>query len=304
MKWRLEHIPNLTGKRAMVTGSTGSVGRHVCLELARAGAGVVLAAHDEAAGRRTAEEILRQVPKADLDVIRADLSDLISVRAAARYALGRWPTLDILVNNAGVMATPQQRTADGFELQFGVNHLGHFALTGLLLPALDAARVVTVSSYLHHGAKAVPDVDPRQQRSYHRWRAYSVSKLANLLFMLELDRRAQAAGLKLTSVGAHPGHVSATTSHSGPQLGSPDLAAYLLAAVSKVVGQSAKAGALPLLMAATLPTVAGGTYIGPSRLLELRGSPQPVGMSQAAHDHEAAHRLWVRSEQATGVRYL
>lgn len=288
----------------MVTGSTGGVGRHVCLELARAGASVVLAAHDEAAGHRTAEEIRRQVSKADLDVIRVDLSDLHSVRVAAQQALSRWPTIDILVNNAGVMATPQQRTADGFELQFGVNHLGHFALTGMLMPALDAARVVTVSSYLHHGARAVPDGDPRQERPYHRWRAYSVSKLANLLFMLELDRRAQKAGLKLTSVGAHPGHVSASASRSGPQLGSPDLAAYLLAAVTRVLGQSAKAGALPLLMAATLPTIAGGSYLGPSRLLELRGPPQPVGMSQAAHDHEAAHRLWVRSELATGVRYL
>lgn len=304
MRWGADHIPDQSGRLALVTGVTGGLGCHTALELARKGAQVVLAARDTSAAHQVAERIRRQVPDAGLHLLRLDLADLSSVREASRTVLQQWPVIDLLVNNAGVMAPPHRRTADGFELQFGTNHLGHFALTGLLLPALSAARVVTVSSFMHHNAGGVPDVDPRTVRRYRRWSAYSESKLANLMFMLELHRRARAAQLDLVSVAAHPGYASTKLASSGPRLGTPGPAAYLLAGVTQLAGQSAAAGALPILMAATLPKLAGGTYLGPSGFLELRGAPEPVDMARTARDPEAAAALWVRSEEATGVRML
>jgi NAD(P)-dependent dehydrogenase (short-subunit alcohol dehydrogenase family) len=304
MTWRIRQIPDLTGRRALVTGATGGIGFQVCLELARAGASVVLASRDEVATERAAEGIQAKIPAAVLDVLRIDLTDLTSVRAASEYALNRWPVLDILINNAAVMATPHHVTADGFELQFATNHLGPFAFTGLMLPALQNARVVTVSSLMHHNARSVPDFHMHTERRYRRWMTYSESKLANLMFMLELHRRARHAGLGLLSVAAHPGYTSTRLQVTGPQMDGAGLPEYLLLGFSKVIGQSSAAGALPLLMAATLPTIAGGTYIGPSKMLELRGLPQPVGMSRAARDKQAARRLWVMSEAATGVHYL
>jgi NAD(P)-dependent dehydrogenase (short-subunit alcohol dehydrogenase family) len=208
------------------------------------------------------------------------------------------------VNNAGVMATPQRRTVDGFELQLGTNHLGHFALTGLLIPALSHARVVTVSSQMHRIAPRAPLGDPRAKRRYNRWLAYGESKLANLLFMRELDRRARAAGLELTSVAAHPGYSATQLQTSGPQLGGKSLSARVMAAATPLLGQPPAMGALPSLYAATYPQLPGGTYVGPSRLMEMRGAPKLVGMSRAARDDAAAGRLWELSEKATGVTFL
>lgn len=305
MKWSARDIPDQTGHIALVTGVTGGLGFHTALELARSGCEVILTGRDEYAVHDVAEQIRQEVPGAAVPTLHIDLADLSSVRDASELALSRWPSIDLLVNNAGVMGTPPHlRTADGFELQFGVNHLGHFALTGLLLAALQSARVVTVSSFMHNNVKSIPDADPRSEDRQHKWRLYSESKLANLLFMLELHRRSRAAGLNLVSVGAHPGHAATNLTISGPQLGAPDLASYLMIRLTRVFGQSAATGALPILMAATLRTIAGGTYIGPSGFLELRGAPEPVGMSKAARDHKAAAALWVRSEEATGVRFL
>ncbi|MPZ95090.1 MAG: SDR family NAD(P)-dependent oxidoreductase [Propionibacteriales bacterium] len=304
MAWKISHMPDLDGKRAVVTGANAGLGFYTCLHLAKAGASVVLATRNETAGHEAADRIRNDVPGAVLDVVRVDLADLSSVRTAAAVILKQDRPIDMLINNAGVMATPKRLTLDGFELQFGTNHLGHFALTGLLLPALGSARVVTVSSLLHNSVAGVPDRDPREARKYNKWQAYGESKLANLMFMLELDRRAQVAGLELTSVAAHPGYASTRLQRSGPRLGGPSMAAYLLAGLTSVVSQSADAGAWPTLYAATAPKMAGGTYIGPSRLMEMRGRPQPVGMSKAARDRDAARRLWLRSQEATGVSYL
>lgn len=304
MSWRASDMPDLHGRTALVTGVTGGLGHHTALELARAGAHVILTARNESKLADTARAIGDALADADLATVQLDLADLSNVRRAAEEVLESTEKLDILVNNAGVMATPYRRTADGFELQLGTNHLGHFALTGLLFPALTDARVVTVTSLMHRTVRRVPLDDPRSERSYHRWPAYSASKLANLQFTLELDRRAQAAGLDLTSVAAHPGFAATELQTTGPQLGGSSPWARLLAAVTPVVGQSADAGALPSLYAATEPGLPGGTLVGPSRMLGMHGPPKVTGMSGAARDPEAAAKLWKLSEDTTGVTFL
>jgi NAD(P)-dependent dehydrogenase (short-subunit alcohol dehydrogenase family) len=304
MSWTADDIPDLPGRRALVTGVTGDLGRETARELARAGAHVILTARDEARLEQAARRIADEVPDARLDTVLLDLADLASVRNAAKEVLAGTDTLDILVNNAGVMATPHRRTADGFELQLGTNHFGHFALTGLLMPALADARVVTVSSQMHRLALRAPLGDPREHGRYNRWLAYGGSKLANLLFMRELDRRARTAGLGLTSVAAHPGYAATQLQTSGPRLGGTSLSARVMAAATPMLGQTPAMGALPSLYAATYPALAGGTYVGPSRLMEMRGAPKVVGMSRVASDDAAAARLWELSEEATGVTFL
>ena len=208
-QWTLADIPDLTGRRALVTGVTGGLGEHTVLELARKGASVVMTARSQTKLQRAVDDVRRVLPQAELVPLVLDLADLSSVRRAVDEVrpLG---ALDLLVNNAGVMATPHRRTADGFELQLGTNHLGHFALTGLLWPQLVAAgsaRVVTVSSQMHRLARTVPLGDPRQDTGrYRKWQAYAESKLANLLFAFELERRATAAGVAVHSMAAHPGY--------------------------------------------------------------------------------------------------
>jgi NAD(P)-dependent dehydrogenase (short-subunit alcohol dehydrogenase family) len=304
VSWRACDMPDLRGRSALVTGVTGGLGHHTALELARAGAHVILTARNERKLADTARAIGATLGNAGLTTVPLDLADLSNVRRAAEQVLERTEKLDILVNNAGVMATPYRRTADGFELQLGTNHLGHFALTGLLFPALADARVVTVTSLMHRTVRRVPLDDPRGERSYQRWPAYSASKLANLQFTLELDRRARAAGMDLTSVAAHPGFTATELQTTGPQLGGSSFWARLLAAVTPVVGQPADAGALPTLYAATEPGLPGGTLVGPSRMLGMHGPPTVTGMSGAARNAEAAAKLWRLSEDTTGVTFL
>jgi NAD(P)-dependent dehydrogenase (short-subunit alcohol dehydrogenase family) len=302
--WDAGHIPDLHGRVALVTGVTGDLGRETARELARKGARVLLTGRDEGRLGAVADRLRADLPDAELDTVVTDLADLSSIRRAAAEVLDRAPALDILVNNAGVMATPERRTADGFELQFGTNHLGHFALTGLLLPALQRARVTTVTSLMHRIARRHPLHDPREQRPYRKWGAYGESKLANLMFTLELGRRARAAGLALTSTAAHPGYTATHLQTSGPQLEGRTVTSTLMAWATPVLGQSARMGALPTLYAATAPGLPDGTLVGPSRLGESRGHPTIVGMSRLATDAEAAARLWDLSEKATSVTYL
>jgi NAD(P)-dependent dehydrogenase (short-subunit alcohol dehydrogenase family) len=304
--WSLAEIPDLTGTRALVTGVTGGLGQHTALELARHGAEVVLAARSQDKLEAVAGTIRRQLPQASLVPLVVDLADLASVRRAAAEAATYGP-IDLLVNNAGVMATPHRRTVDGFDLQLGTNHLGHFALTGLLLPQLVAAghaRVVTVSSQAHRIVRSVPLGDPRlDEGHYHKWRAYGRSKLANLLFMFELDRRARRADLPITSVAAHPGYAATNLTSTGLQMHGRSAESSIIDAVTRLVAQPAEQGALPLLMAATLPGLPACTYIGPSGPGEWRGAPRIVGTSRAARDEAMAATLWRVSEDATGVRY-
>jgi NAD(P)-dependent dehydrogenase (short-subunit alcohol dehydrogenase family) len=237
-------------------------------------------------------------------VVRLDLAVQSSVHAAAQELLERWPRIDVLVNNAGVMALPRRTTPDGFELQMATNHLGPFALTGLLIGALSSARVVTVSSSAHRGARGISFDDLHGERRYRRWSAYSQTKLANLLFMFELGRRAAAAGLDLRSVAAHPGVASTNLQAAGPRMDGSRLKELVIVGGTRLVGQSDAAGAQPSLYAATTPELPGGSYVGPDGIFEGRGHPKLVSASKAAHDEAAARRLWEVSEALTGVRYL
>jgi NAD(P)-dependent dehydrogenase (short-subunit alcohol dehydrogenase family) len=304
--WTPAEIPDLTGRRALVTGATGGLGEVTARELARHGASVVLAGRSADRLDQAARRIRRAQPAADLTPLVLDLADLDSVRRAVAQTAAYGP-VHLLVNNAGVMATPQRRTVDGFELQLGTNHLVHFALTGRLLPQLVAGegRVVTVSSQMHRSVRSLPLTDPRapDHGRYSRWRAYGRSKLANLLFMLELDRRVRRAGLPVTSVGAHPGYAATNLTWSGMQLDGRSTPGVILHAATRLVAQSAEGGAQPLLMAATLPGLPGGTYLGPSGPGEWRGTPKIVHPSRAARDERLAAGLWELSERATGVTY-
>lgn len=279
-KWTAADLPDLTGRTAVVTGANSGIGLITARALAGAGAFVIMACRDVAKGAAVAPDTA--------EVRSLDLADLASVR---EFASSIDTDVDILVNNAGVMAVPHRRTADGFEMQVGTNHLGHFALTGLLLDRLRD-RVVTVTSHMHRAGRIRLDDLNWARRRYQRWGAYGQSKLANLLFTFELSRRST-----LTAVAAHPGYASTNLqSHTeSPQ-------DFVMMLGNQLVAQSAAMGALPTLYAATAD-VPSGSFAGPRGFLEIRGHPKLVGSSRAARDPETAAGLWELSEELTGVRY-
>ncbi len=301
-KWTSDQIPDQRGRIAVVTGGNSGLGLETTRELARKGAHVVLACRDVDKGAAAATEIRATgVPGADIDVATLDLASLASVRAFAEWVRGEHERIDLLVNNAGVMAPPRRETADGFELQFGTNHLGHFALTALVIGAMgssDDARVVTVSSGAHRMGRIQFD-DLQSKRRYRRWRAYGQSKLSNLMFAFELDRRLRAAGSGIRSIAAHPGY-SATNLQSAA---APTVDRLVMVVSNRLLAQSVEIGVLPQLYAATNPDAQGGQYIGPDGIAEQRGYPEPVGSSGAARDEAAARRLWEISEELTGVTF-
>jgi NAD(P)-dependent dehydrogenase (short-subunit alcohol dehydrogenase family) len=292
-------IPDQHGRIAIVTGANSGIGLEAARELARAGAHVVMACRNTAKGDSAAETIRAEVPDAQLAVEALDLASLDSIREFA----DRYPheTLDLLINNAGVMVPPYTKTADGFELQFGTNHLGHFALTGRLLDQLLAtpgARVVTVSSTAHKFGRVKFD-DLQSERSYVRWRAYGQSKIANLLFTFELDRRLSESGADVLAVAAHPGYSATNLQFAATPSRVERLGSVVL---NRVVAQSADRGALPTLYAATAD-IPGGSFVGPDGFAEMRGEPKVVTPVRAARDPETAKRLWDVSEQLTGVQF-
>lgn len=301
MHWKTDDMAPQDGRVAVVTGANSGVGYETARALARAGARVVLACRNPANAARAMEAIRAETPGASLEFIQIDLADLSSVRAFAAEVAGRHAALDLLINNAGVMAIPRRTTADGFERQFGTNHLGHFALTGLLLESLrraPGARVVTVSSEAHR-AGLIRFEDLHGERRYNPWRAYGQSKLANLLFAYELHRRASG----LTSVAAHPGYSATNLQAVGPQMTGSRLDAVLMRASNLIFAQSAEIGALPILYAA-VAEVDGCDYIGPDGWLGFRGYPRKVRSAPASYDPALAARLWEVSAEWTGVRYL
>jgi NAD(P)-dependent dehydrogenase (short-subunit alcohol dehydrogenase family) len=285
-------IPDLDGRTAIVTGANSGIGLTTALALAARGARVILAVRDQTRGEAAAATI-----KGAAEVRLLDLSRLASVRA---FAAGWSGPVDLLVNNAGVMVPPLTRTDDGFELQFGVNHLGHFALTGLLWPSLTpAARVVTVSSGVHQAGRIDFDDLNWQRRRYRAWRAYGQSKLANLLFTSELQRRLTAAGSGVLALAAHPGYAATNLQSRG---GSRLARLAMTQVGNRLLAQDAAAGALPTLYAA-VDDLPGDTYVGPSGRLQ-HGPPAPCPRSAAARDAAVAARLWDASGQLTGVRFL
>ncbi len=300
-KWGADQIADQSGRVAVVTGANSGIGLIAARELARHGASVVLACRAGKAETARAA-IADEVPGAILEPRELDLADLASVRSFAESLGDAHRELDLLINNAGVMMPPRSLTADGFELQFGTNHLGHFALTGLLLDRLVAgsdARVVTVSSLEHkQGRLDFDDLD--SERSYSPRGAYRQSKFANAVFGLELDRRLRGAGLPVKSVLAHPGYAATNLQSSGPT----GLMKAVLKVGNALAAQDGEQGALPTLYAAVEPGVEGGMFIGPDGLKELRGRPTEVRPIRPARDPETGGRLWRVSEELTEVEYL
>ena len=301
--WTPVLMPDLDGRVAIVTGASSGIGATAAEALAAKGAKVVLAVRDEAKGQATRSAILARRPGADVVVSLVDLADLASIRAFADRAAGDLPRVDILINNAGLGLQPKRSvTVDGFERQFATNYLGAFALTGLLLPLLlraPAPRVVAVASFAHRRG-TIDFADLHGERRYSGLKAYGQSKLADLLFALELDRRAQAAGAPLVSVASHPG-VSSTGFAAAAGL--PEPLGMLAGLGMRIVGQDAVQGAWPGLYAATMPDVRGGQYWGPGGFQEIRGDPAPAKIAPQAKDRAVASRLWEVSEELTGVRY-
>jgi NAD(P)-dependent dehydrogenase (short-subunit alcohol dehydrogenase family) len=294
--WTARDIPDQTGKLAIITGANSGIGYESARALAARRAAVILAVRSPERGERAAEAIRAETPDADLDVAELDLASLASVQRFAERIASARPMVDLLINNAGVMATPYGTTEDGFERQIGINHFGHFALTGRLLGQLLAApsaRVVTVSSGAHRMGRIALD-DLHSERGYRPFGAYSRSKLANLLFTSELQRRFDAIGAAAIAVAAHPG-----TAATGLQASLNPVAGLFV----RWLGHGQDRGALPTLYAATAPDVQGNDYLGPNGFLEQRGTPTKVSRSAAARDQSAAQRLWELSVEATGVDY-
>jgi NAD(P)-dependent dehydrogenase (short-subunit alcohol dehydrogenase family) len=304
-KWTADDIPDLSGKTIVVTGSNSGIGFEAALAFARKRAEVILACRDLGKARTAAAQITAAASGAKVEVMELDLSKLASVRGFSEAFHLEHPTLHVLCNNAGVMAIPYRQTADGFEMQFGTNHLGHFALTGLLLDRLlatEGARVVNVASGAHRiGYMRFNDL--QWQHDYRKWRAYGQSKLANLLFTFELQRRAAAAGKKLLSVACHPGYAATNLQAVGPQMSGSSMMESLTDFANRIFAQSAAMGALPTEYAAAAPGVQGGDYVGPDGMAEMWGYPKNVPCSAAARDEAAATKLWEVSEQLTGVHY-
>jgi NAD(P)-dependent dehydrogenase (short-subunit alcohol dehydrogenase family) len=288
-------MPDLTGKIAIVTGANSGIGYEMARALARKEATVILACRNKDKGEAAVRQIAQEHPEAKAELMQLDLSDLASVHRFADEYTSHYDRLDILINNAGIMATPFGKTADGFELQFGTNHLGHFTLTGLLLDPIihtPRARVITVSSGGHRFVEIDFD-NLNGEKGYDRQRAYAQSKLANLLFTYELQRRFEGAGVDTIAVAAHPGWTVT------------NLQAHwrMLRVLNPFIGQKPTMGALPTLYAATAPDVQGGDYYGPGGWQGLRGYPTKVQSSDSSYDTAVAAKLWTVSEELTGVRY-
>ena len=301
LKWTTQHMPPQRGRRALITGANSGTGFAASRALARQGATVVMACRNPARGEAAAARIREDVPGAVVEVRTLDLASLESVRALAESMT---EPLDLLLNNAGIMALPLEQTADGFELQFGTNHLGHFALTGLLLEPLkaaDSARVVTMTSLMHRNGVLDLDDPNCRQRKYDKWAAYRQSKLANILFGFELQRR--LSSLSPISLVSHPGVASTELALGGARAKGSATQEKIMRFISGLVGQSAERGALPMLYAATAAEAQGGRYYGPDGFREMRGFPAPAKSSAEAQDKVLADRLWALSEQLTGVHY-
>jgi NAD(P)-dependent dehydrogenase (short-subunit alcohol dehydrogenase family) len=299
--WDVENIREQAGRVVVVTGANSGLGLVIARELARRGALVVLACRNMEKGRAAHAEVAAVASGPEPELEELDLASLESVRDFAGRFEAKHDGLDLLINNAGVMASPRRLTEDGFELHLGTNHLGHFVLTRLLLPLMEGredARVVTVSSNAHKTVRRIAFDNLNGDRRYFRWNAYGQSKLANLLFALELDRRLRARGSTVKSLAAHPGYATTNLQSAA----APAFDRVVMKMTDAVVGQSGEMGALPVLYAATEPGLEGGTYAGPDGIGEQRGHPKIVSPNRVARDEGSARRLWDVSEELTGVR--
>ena len=305
MPYTAASIPQLADKRFVITGGNSGLGLETARLLLGHGAKITIACRDEAKMAQAATSLAAELPgSAPVDQVVLDLASLASVRSAAATLAKMHPRIDGLINNAGIMAIPERKTADGIEMQFGTNHLGHFALTGLLLPQVVAAkgRVVTVSSVMHmYGHLVLSDIPV--PKSYSPRHVYSMSKLANVLFAYELDRRLKAARLPVLSVACHPGYSATNLQLAGPRMSGSKLQTWLMKGANAVFAQSSKIGALAETMAATDPALHGGEYIGGTDLMGFRGYPVVAKSSAESHDQALAKELWTRSEALSFVTF-
>lgn len=300
--WTAQNIPDQRGRRVIITGANSGLGFATADALAAKGATVVLACRSLGKAEHARNELLAKHPRADISSAALDVSSLASVRSFAERALADYPRIDLLINNAGIMATPAEKSVDGFEMQLATNHLGHFALTGLLLPRLLAtpgSRVVAVASIAALSGRIDFD-DLMGKKRYDPWKAYNQSKLANLIFGRELQRRLTRAGASTIAVVAHPG-ASSTNLFDTP---GGALVKKVLSPLMSLFFQPAEQGALPTLLAATEPQAQPGGYYGPSGFKEMKGAPKPARVPRQAEDLATAARLWQVSEELTGIRYL
>jgi NAD(P)-dependent dehydrogenase (short-subunit alcohol dehydrogenase family) len=298
--WTVADVPDQQGRTVVVTGANTGIGYEAAAVLAQRGAATILACRDTAKAQHAADRLSAAAPAAPVSVVRLDLASLDSVRAAAEQIRDSHERLDLLINNAGLMMPPRGTTADGFELQFGTNHLGHFALTGLLLDrllAVPGSRVVTVSSNGHRTGR-IDFADLQAERHYGRVSAYAQSKLANLMFTYEMQRRLAAAEAPTAALAAHPGSSSTELTRN-----IPGVLQTAYAALGGLASQGAAMGALPTLRAATDPAASGGEYYGPGGWGQLKGYPVRVSSARRSHDEDAQRRLWAESEKLTGVTF-
>ncbi|SIQ66663.1 NAD(P)-dependent dehydrogenase, short-chain alcohol dehydrogenase family [Haladaptatus litoreus] len=305
--WTTERMPDMTEKTVVVTGANSGLGYEVTRALARKGATVVMACRRTNHAKTVKGRILTEVPDATLDVRELDLADRESIRSFAENFEADYDNLHVLCNNAGVMAIPRRETEDGYEMQFGVNHLGHFALTGLLFDRLletpGETRVVTQSSGVHERGD-INFEDLHGEQEYDKWDAYAQSKLANVLFAYELDRRLDEAGIdNVLSLACHPGYASTNLQRRGPEQEGSRIRLWMMRLANAVFAQSAERGALPMLYAATGEDVMGGEYVGPGGLMNMRGLPEIQPSSDRSYDEQMADRLWEISSDLTGVTY-
>lgn len=299
MAFTVADIPDQSGKLAVITGATGGLGYETALALAGANATVVLTGRNAAKGAEALARVRAVHPKADISFELLDMGSQASIAGFAESLAARHSHIDLLINNAGVMMPPSRKTTvDGFELQFGTNHLGHFALVARLLPLLAGSRVVTVSSIAHRTG-AIHFDDLQLERGYTPSKAYNQSKLANLLFAFELQRRSDRAGWGITSIAAHPGVSSTDLIQNGMEGITASLGKFFVG----IFGHSPAAGALPQIYAATSPAAKAGAYYGPNGFMEITGAPGRAQARPQAHDTAAAARLWAISEELTGVRF-
>lgn len=306
MVWSIDSVARLDGKTALVTGANSGLGFETTKMLASKGAKVIMACRNTNTAALAAEQIVKAVSEAELEVRQLDLADLDSIRDFADGISASYDALDFLINNAGVMALPERRTAQGFEMQFGTNHLGHFALTARLSGLVEAAgagRIVTVASQAHRIGRIDLDDPNFERRTYQRWTAYGQAKLSNLIFAIELGRRLQAAGAKTISAGAHPGYASTNLQTAGAKMEGSSLKERFMLTGNAIFAHSARDGALPTLMAATADDVSNGDYFGPDGVFEMQGRPKKVRGKTMAYDEALADGLWDLSENLTGVQF-
>jgi NAD(P)-dependent dehydrogenase (short-subunit alcohol dehydrogenase family) len=303
--WSAADAGDLTGRVALVTGANSGIGYETTRVLTDHGAHVIMACRDGQKAARARDKLESQLDRSSLELLDLDLSDLASVRAAAERVLQQHARLDLLVNNAGIMGTPYRQTRDGFELQMATNHLGHFALTGLLVDRLvttERSRIVAVSSHMHRLGRIKPD-DVATTKARNSWIEYSTTKLANLLFVAELSRRLEAGGFPTMALAAHPGWTRSNLAGSGGSMSRSRVRRRLSRVVGSNLGQSAGGGALSVLCAATSSHVHNGQYVGPGGIFGMYGPPRVARPSRRARDPQMAARLWEASEELTGVRY-